>query len=256
MNIKTLKIATATLFGAVLLGGSQSAFANWDPGPCTAADKAGPAPCIEYEDSSTTPVTWWHFNGDPLHTNQWHGPNDAGGSTGSATNTFEFTGTSTLSCGSLEATCDLTLNGQVKKFQDASGNWKVGVKVLSGNVGSGGALCGAISVGGFPWYAGPDNPNTDPYHGPYDNSTGVDYPGPTAPNLIGSMGTIDVSVFLVPQCTVSDTHIHDVIFSNNGSGVSYFQFANELFTFPHSGTGVSVNGQLLVNDYVDDINIY
>ncbi|SOC28046.1 hypothetical protein SAMN05877962_1322 [Alloalcanivorax xenomutans] len=222
------KIIMLSALGVASFGLTQAANASWDSGACP-QPHTGPAPCVERNINGT----WEHFNGDGSHADEWHGP-------------IEFVGTSTLGCSIATAECTLSLTGNVKKFQDGSGNWHIGIQVVDGDV-TGSGLCPGINLSGFPWYAGPTTMHTG-----FSSSTGIPYPGP----YVGNMGNINLTA-LGGLITVNNSHVHDVTFDNNGSGASYFDFDSPLYTGGNSDndSGCDVDGRLFVNTY-DDINIY
>lgn len=119
--------------------------------------------------------------------------------------------------------------------------WIIHVRVKSGSV-TGGGLCGGISVGGFPWYAGPNSMHSG--HGP---GTGIPY---TAP-LVGSMGPIDMSAFGIINHT--GTHMHDITYDN---ATSSFVFDGPLLYSDESSTGCTVDGSLQVQSPIQALHIH
>lgn len=181
------KIIMLSALGVASFGLTQAANASWDSGACSGG---GPAPCIEYNDGTNT----YHFNGDGSHSGDWHG-HPGGGD-------FQFTGYTDLGCSLGQFYCELTLTGDVRKFQDGNGDWRIGVRVNSGSVAQGSEgdnECSNISVGGFPWYVG-DYPNDHTFGA----SSGMLYTG-TSSVYTGNVGDIDVTytVFGLPISLVT-----------------------------------------------------
>ena len=238
MKVKQIKVLLASILGVGLLGASQFAAADWDSGRCTSPNP-GPAPCVEHQASDGS---WWHFNGSGGNAGVWHGyPVNEDGQ--SPEQDFQFSGTTDLSCTLGAFTCELTLNGEVKKFQDGNGNWRIGVRVNSGSVAPGDEECDAISVGNFPWYAGHDPDQDAGFPGQHvlSNSTGIVYNG-TSSVYTGHIGQIDViySGLGFPITLVNDGHLHDVQYQNSTNS----------FLFGSSGTGSQDN--ILYEDGASD----
>lgn len=238
-----MRVAASALltFGLALLGTSQFASAGWVAGQCTST---GPAPCIEYFNGTS----WSHFNGDGGHADIWHGPSgDAPDDQdpGTRTNTFEFCGDTSLTCGSAVVECELCLYGQVRKcYDDSNSTWKVGIRVMDADV-TGGAfsLCGFVSVTGFPWYI---DENSE--HGPYSNDcdVGIPYDSTATPtiDLIGSIGPIGVSVPLL-GINVTNGHMHDITYNNIDTFVFGVDWRDEIiYNSSEGSTGCTVTGSL------------
>lgn len=262
MNVKQIKLILASVMGVGLMGASQFATADWESGACPRPNN-GPAPCIEHQDSTGA---WWHFNGDGSHADEWHGyPTNEDGQ--SPEQDFQFTGTTDLSCTLGAFTCDLTLNGEVKKFQDGEGNWRIGVRVNSGSVavGNGDDECEDITVGGFPWYAGHDPDHNGSFSGQHvlSSTTGIVYTG-TSSVYTGHVGQIDVgySVFGFPVSLVSDGHLHDVEYENSSSSFLFGSAGggsqdNIIYEggAADDDSGCTVDGALTLQPPAQDLNI-
>ncbi|WP_416390847.1 hypothetical protein NR756_13200 [Alloalcanivorax xenomutans] len=210
------KIIMLSALGVASFGLTQAANAGWEMDDCSNSP-SGPAPCIEWSNGTDT----YHFNGDGGHEDDWHG-HPSGGD-------FVFQGNTVLNCPlTPELDCTLTLDGQVKKFE-VDGQWHIGIRVNDSEV-SGGLLCGAVDVGGFPWYLGPTNE-----HDVFDENSGISWPA----SLIGNFGNIDVTALTIPVAT--NTHIHDVTYDN----VNTFSFDGNLYeNGTEVDTGCSVVGDL------------
>ena len=264
MNSKTIKLLLASVMGVGFLSVSQFAFADWDSGACPDPN-TGPAPCIEHQDSTGT---WWHFNGSGGHAgiNNWHGyPVNEDGQ--SPEQDFEFSGTTDLVCEAGAFTCELTLFGEVKKFQDDDDNWRIGVRVNDGDVtiGGGDDECENITVGGFPWYAGHDPDQNPGFPGQHvlSNSTGIVYTGGQS-YYTGHIGQIDVSysIFGFPIQLVDGGHLHDVEYHNSGSSFRFgsagvWNMDNILYEDGDADTdsGCTVDGTLSLQPPALDLNI-
>ncbi|WP_262462817.1 hypothetical protein [Alloalcanivorax balearicus] len=220
------KIIMLSALGAVSFGLTQAASAHWTNGACV----SGTAPCIEWNDNNLTGPK--HFNGTGSDNNVWHGHPNGGD--------FSFAGTTVLSCPGLPSIeCTLTLEGEVKKFNDGQ-DWRVGIRVNNSTI-TGGLLCGVVSVGGFPWYA--DETSEDDV---FDEDSGIVWPG----SLIGNFGNIDVSVF--GGAVASNTHIHDVTYNNTDT----FSFNGNLFeNGTEVDTGCSVVGDLELQPTSETLSI-
>jgi hypothetical protein len=230
MNKLWLKTVMMPLLGLAAFGLSQTAAASWVQGQCAERPNPdGPVPCIEHKDANGM---WWHFNGEGDHTNIWHGyPINEDGQ--APEEPFTFCGQSSLSCTvggiPVDLDCTLCLDGYVKKFQDDDNNWLIGVKVTGGTVSPGDGGCDDITLGGFPWYAGDNQPAPGNEHDNFGEHSGVPYAGSTLPGMFtGNFGAIDITytLFGIPVSLVTSGHVHSVDFNNNGGGMvrSDFQF--------------------------------
>lgn len=232
IKLSTLFFGT---FGVISLAFSQGAMANWEDEDCSQSP-SGSAPCFEYYDDSAGDT--YHFNGDGAHEDVWHGSPLGGDLT--------FTGDTVLTCpGYPELDCTLTLDGQVKKFEDANG-WNVGIKVTDGSI-SGGLLCGSVDVSGFPWFAGTLNT-----HDNFGETTGIAWPGPLEGNIGGSPDSGGIIVSLFSSAIVSDSHIHNVTYNN----VDTFSFTENLYeNGTDDDTGCSVVGDLELQPSADTLSV-
>lgn len=226
-----MKSITMLLLASGTIALSNGAFASWDAGPCSGG---GTAPCVEATDGSST----WHFNGDGSHADEWHGhPNSV--------DDLSFYGESFLDCPDLiSPTCNLRLNGQVKKCLDSNNDWRILIKVTGGSVTSGDLACGGISLGGFDWFA-----NHTGIHSGFadDCDQGILYGGP----LEGNIGDIDITYLgFIPVAT--NAHVHSVDFVN--SSPSYFDFNSVIYEPGEVSSGCSVTGRLYI-DNLDNITI-
>lgn len=268
MNKVWMKNVLPALFSLAALAFVQTASADWDPGDCSPIpNPSGTVPCIEHKDSNGN---WWHFNGGGGHAGEWHGyPVNEDGS--QPEEPFSFCGVSSVSCvvsgQTVELDCNLCLDSEFKKFQDANGEWLVGVRLVDGVVNPGDAGCSDISLGGFPWFAGSSFD-----HNNFDNATGIPYAGSTLPGTItgnfgggtSNGGGIDI-IYLGFITLVDDGHVHGVDFNNNGDGMvrSDFQFGLASTTMDamiYDGTGTpsncTVSGTLAVENPAQDINVW
>ncbi len=234
------KLLLSAIFGVAAWSLSSVAMAAWSSGPCPATT----SPCIEVVDSGNT----YHFNGGQQDI--WHG-HPTGGD-------FEFANSGVeLGCPGINPSCDLVLYGQVKKCEDSDGNWRLGVKVTGGD-SSGGFVCNALNLSGFPWYsadpAGHSHPGQCPFTDDCDNF--LPYV-PNASNYVGHFGEVTVSSFFGTH--VNAEHVHNVTFTpNNGSptpSTANFNFTGKTFT-DCSGDGDCTIDGILYLDNADALNVY
>lgn len=236
------KLLFSTILGAAAWSLSHVAVAGWVDGPCP-QPHIGPAPCIEavYHNGSTDPNDWdyHHFNGDGSQADRWKGAPRGGD--------FEFVGSNVdLQC-LLNLNCTLTLRGEVKKCQDSNGDWRIGVRVNSSSV-SGIFPCGAVSVGGFPWYS-KDHGITPHCEFANDCDDFILY-NPSATSYFANFGKIDVSALGVTL--VDGEHVHEVEFTP-GLNAS-FAFDSFFYDCEEDGN-CHINGVLSVSN-VNELNIY
>ena len=240
------KLLLSALLGMAAWSLSSVATAGWLTGPCDA--NPGPAPCIETVINGNT----YHFNGTGGHAGVWHGrPAAEGGGD------FDFSGSGVaLGCPGIEPSCDLVLNGQVKKCQDSNGEWRLGVRVTGGDA-SGSFTCDALSISGFPWYsADPSNhshPGQCPFTDDCDNFLPYD---PSASNYVGHFGEVTVSSFFGTH--VDAEHVHNVTFTANNQGATptaNFDFQNKTFTDCNGDGDCTIDGVLYLNN-ADELNVY
>jgi len=221
MSMEIKKVALAGIVGLAAYGFAGSAAAQTCAGSsATATD--GTWECVEYQDGTSTT-----YNAAP--SNVWFGP--AG--TSAASDTFTFTGNSTLNYSFISANCPLTLEGQVR--YDASGN-AIGIRVLDGTVGGSGT-CASIGISNFPWYASDNTTFTNS-----SSVSGAGTPGDVNPPAGGvttaNIGSITVEVFGSAVCT---GYLPDVDFANGNpvDNSSSFDFSGTIV-----GTSCGVNGVL------------
>ncbi|MEC8881642.1 MAG: hypothetical protein VYC49_15990 [Pseudomonadota bacterium] len=229
MKVINYKSILAGFMGTALLGFSSTALAGWDSNDCSGV--SGTAPCID-TDVGGSDV---HFNGTGGHAGNWHGAPGGGD--------FEFVGETLLTCPDLPpATCDLTLYGEVRKFQD-NGDWKIGLRVNDGSVASGDSLCAFIDVTDFEWFLGPDGVNSG-----FGPNSGVDYV-PSATSYTGNIGgsptTNGITVTVLGSPVAEYDYVESVIYDNQNT----FSFDSDLY---HIGTntssGCTVEGDLVLQD--------
>ncbi|MBL7250220.1 hypothetical protein ACLD02_10495 [Alloalcanivorax sp. C16-2] len=219
-TLKRNSLITGALGGALLML-SPLTQASWDSGACPTGLSV---PCVEHEYNGNV----YHFNGG--HADEWHG--DANG------DDFEFAGSGTLECPSQTLNCSISLDAQVKKFQDDQDDWRIGIKVNEANL-SGGFLCILADLEGLPWYLADSGT-----HDNFGNDDGVPWPGP----ITGNIGTLDV-----PLAGISDIHAHGVSYDNYDT----FNLTGDLY---ENGTddpqGCSLNGALQLQGDVDYLTVY
>ena len=225
MKIEALSL---TLLSLAVWSLSSITSADWDTGVCPSG---GSAPCIETEIDGNT----YHFNGTGGHADIWHGrPAAEGGGD------FVFEGDNVDLYCALDLNCTVALSGQVKKCQDSSGAWRIGVKVNSAIL-SNGTFCGAITVGGFPWYSkDPTIANHCPFEDDCDSFIPYD---PNATSYTGNFGSIDVSA--LGQPLVEGEHIHGVVFTP-GVGAN-IAFASDLYDCDENAN-CGLDGSLTINN--------
>ncbi|MBZ2188524.1 hypothetical protein K8B33_05420 [Alcanivorax sp. JB21] len=222
-----IKLAISTLLGIAAWSLSSMAMA-WDTGPCPSP--GGPAPCIEAVVGGNT----YHFNGSGAYADVWKGLPTTGAD-------FQFSGPTELGCGSLDLDCTLTLGGKVKKCQDSSGAWRIGVQVNSSNV-SGGFPCGTVVLGNFEWLAkDPTITSHCPFTDTCDNFIPYD---PNASDYTANFGEIDITVLFIPR--VRDGHVHGVVFTP-GAGAN-FAFNSQFYDCDENDLGCSVEGVLTLTN--------
>lgn len=240
---------------------SLPAYAGWYGGDCDYHySQPNSGVCIEYTDENGEK---WHMNshgGTPSYKGPFAPPltpTDGVYSSGPMDN-FVFRGQTDLSCfnGLVTLTCDLELEGKVKK--DGT---NVNIEIVDGDAinAYGDSLCNSVVIGDFPWYIGPNNP-TAPV--PSSHWDGITIGGtPIIP--LGSVGSLGFQVenpvwpyippFLVD---ITDAHINDVAFSNQGTGPSTFSFDQDILNNSDgSSTGCHIDGVLEVQNGVD-VDIY
>ncbi|MEP2591652.1 hypothetical protein [Marinobacter alexandrii] len=226
MKIKILPLTLLALGTWSLL--FSFAAADWDTGACPGT---GSAPCIETVINGNT----YYFNGTGLHADVWHGrPAAEGGGD------FVFEGDDVdLEC-ALNLSCSVALSGQIKKCQDSSGEWRIGVQVNSATL-SDGTFCGSINVSGFPWYS---KDPTITGHCPFEDDCDSFIPyDPDATSYAGNFGP--VSVAALGAALVDGEHIHDVVFTPGvGANIS---FASDLYDCNES-QDCSMNGVLTITN--------
>jgi hypothetical protein len=227
------KLLLTTLFGVAAWSLSSLAMANWNTGACPGT---GTAPCIETEINGNT----YHFNGSGGHAGVWHGrPAAEGGGD------FDFSDDSViLECPEDRLDCELSLSGEVKKCQDSSGDWRIGVRVNDADVSTGDFLCAFVSVGGFPWYS------KDPAiasHCPFEDACDSFIPYDSgASTYTANFGTIDVSAAGSPL--VSNGHLHSVIFTP-GVGANFnFTGPKKFFDCNDDELGCTIDGVLTIDN--------
>lgn len=237
------KILLSALFGIAAWSLSGAAAANWNTGACP-QPHTGPAPCIETEINGNT----YHFNGSGGHDGVWHGRPAAEG--GGA---FDFSGSGVeLSCPSATLSCNLTLSGEVKKCEDSTGNWRIGVKVTGADVSAGDFLCSFITVSGFPWYS------KDPSiasHCPFEDNCESFIPyNPGASTYTGNFGNVTVSASLFGTL-VDAEHLHGVVFTP-GVGANFdFTGPKTFFNCNDEEQDCSIDG-ILTLDNGTSLDIY
>ncbi|MCC4310640.1 hypothetical protein LL252_18915 [Alcanivorax marinus] len=231
MSIEMKKLALAGLVGVAAYGFAGSAAAQTCAGTSTTATD-GTWECVEYQDGTSST-----YNAAP--TGVWFGP----GGTDSNSDTFTFTGNSTLNYSFITATCGLTLEGHVRKNSDNS----ISIRVVDGDV-SGTGTCASIGVGGFPWYASDSTSFSDS-----SSVDGAGTPGDVHPPATGvtsaNIGQIEVSIFGSTVCT---GYMPDVEFGNGNpvTNSSYFDFDNDIV-----GTACGVSG-VLSSVLNEDVNAW
>ena len=220
MNKVWMNVLSA-LFSLAAFAFVQTTSVDWDPGGCSPIpNPSGTVPCIEHKDSNGD---WWHFNGGGGHAGVWHGcPVNEDGD--QPEEPFSFCGVSSMSCvvsgQTVELDCNLCLDSEFKKFQDGTGDWLVGVKLVDGDASSGDQDCNDISLGGFTWFAGPGTT-----HNNFDNTSGISYAGSSLPGTFtGNFGgvssagnSIDIT-YAGFVTLVDEGYVHGVDFNNNGGG--------------------------------------
>jgi hypothetical protein len=194
------KLLLSTLFGVIAWSISSVAAASWDTGACP-QPHAGPAPCVETEINGNT----YHFNGSGGHAGDWHGrPAAEGGGE------FGFSGNLDFSCTELTPRCELTWFGEVKKCQDSTGVWRIGVRVTDANMSAGDFLCNFFSMDGFPWYSGDSDAAS---HCPFEDDCNNFIPyDPGAPTYTARFGDITLSASLIGILANAE-HLHGVVFT-------------------------------------------
>jgi len=241
------KILITAIFGVAAWSLSSLAMASWSTGACPGS---GAAPCVETVINGNT----YHFNGSGGHAGVWHGrPAAEGGGD------FDFSGGRVDLICPLQFSCDLVLNGQVKKCEDSDGNWRLGVRVTGGNFSGGTFTCNnALTISGFPWYlADPASHDHDagqcPFTDDCDNFLPYD---PSASNYVGHLGEVTVSSFLGTH--IDAQHVHNVIFTANNQGATptaNLNFTNVMFSDCSGNGDCSIDG-ILYLDNADELNIY
>ena len=230
------KVILSMIWGLGAISLSYQALAGWEPGPCP-QPHTGPAPCIE---SITISDGAWHFNGGGGHDDEWHGAPGGGN--------ISFSGPVHLGCDSLDLECNVTLVGQIKKCQGPDGNWHVGIRADSFNLG-GAFPCGVISLSGFPWYS--KDPSIVPHCAFEDACENFNPYVLGASSYTFNIGSIDISVLSVLR--IADGHIHNLVFSNPGA----IAFDSAFYDCDENDLGCTVNGIVHYNNNNgDEINIY
>ena len=194
------KLLPSTLLGVAAWSLYGVAVANWNTGACP-QPHTGPAPCFETEINGNT----YHFNGSGGHAGYWHGvPLAEGGGD------FQFSSDAVdLSCPSASISCAFSSSGEVKKCQDSSGAWRIGVRVNTVELSAGDFVCNFLTVGGFPWYSkDPTIASHCPFEDDCDSFISYD---PSASTYTANFGSADVSS---PAGTLlSGEHLHGVVFT-------------------------------------------
>ncbi|MCE7508414.1 hypothetical protein [Alloalcanivorax xenomutans] len=221
------KIIMLSALGAASFGLTQAASAS------CATDTDSVWECAQYQNGSTS------YNNGP--TGVWFGPS------GDDTTEFTFSGTSTLNYGSIEATCTLSLDGQM--LYDDVGNG-IGVKVVSGSV-VGGGLCSSIGVSGFPWYA--SDTTTFNTSSRFSGANSADIYPNNSDYAEGNVGNITVTLFGSPICT---GYMPDVRFRNNSAdGQPVSEPSRFIFNNTIAGTSCGVSGEL-TSQNLYDVNVW
>ncbi len=216
----------AVSFGAIALNAS----ATISSGRCPTTNTSG-FDCMEWTDSGP----WYHTT-----QNDWFGP----GGTSGAGDTFPFTGETSLRCG-VGLDCTLTLNGQARMNTETGDDFSI--RVIDGSV-TGGILCGLVDLNFDPyWYADDDSEETT-----WDDNSFISDPGTLAPYTgfaTGSIGNINFAVSAL-GINISNGHMHNVQFHNNGVGSpgSYFAFDGPIYNPGHVESGCEISGDLYYND--------
>lgn len=250
------KLIAATVFGAAAL--STQAHAGWYGGDCAHyyGSENGTGVCVEYTDNTTAPNKW-HIGSDNNVTT-FKGPFVTpptpvdGQYTHDTMENFRFIGQSNLSClnGTVTASnCTLELDGKVKVDGTT-----VNIEVSDGSV-TGSGLCGNITIDDFAWYIAPNDSHDAVDFGP---NGGIPISG--QPPYVGAVGPIGFTVKgplgIVTLIDITDSHIHDVTFDNNGTSPSSFDFNNKIYeNGTENDTGCSIDGTLYVADD-NDIDIH
>ncbi|WP_370202621.1 hypothetical protein [Alloalcanivorax venustensis] len=194
---------------------SSVVVAGWEEGPCPQPG-TGPAPCFELTDDNDDV---WHFNGDGAHAAEWHG-HPLGGD-------LVFSGNNVdLSCSGFGMNCTFSLGSQVKKCQDSNGDWRIGVRITSGEA-SDGLFCGTIVLAGFPWYS---KDPTIPNHCPFEDDCDSLIPYVNgAFSYTANLGAIDMSILASP--VVTDGHLNNLVFTPGivANGEATVDFTNKAF---------------------------
>lgn len=235
------KLVLSTLFGVISWSIYGVAAASWDTGACP-QPHAGPAPCVETEINGNT----YHFNGKGGHAGGWHGrPAAEGGGE------FEFSGTDVdFTCTSADWGCNLALSGEVKKCQDSSGAWRIGVRVNAADLSSGDFACNFLTVGGFPWYSrDPSIASHCPFEDDCDNFVPYE---PSASTYTANFGNVTVGASLVGNL-VDAEHLHGVVFTP-GVGAN-FAFSSPFYNCDEEEQDCSIDGVLTI-DNAASLEIY
>ncbi|MBL7250214.1 hypothetical protein [Alloalcanivorax marinus] len=235
------KILLPSLLGVAASFLSSLSAANWDTGACP-QPHVGPAPCIETEINGNI----YHFNGNGGHVDGWHGRPEAEGG-----GEFDFLGTDLdLECDVVTYGCNLTLSGEVKKCQDSTGAWRIGVKMSRADLSPGQFVCNFITMSGFPWYS---KDSTITAHCPFEDNCDSFIPyDPNASTYIGNLGDISVDVSLVGNL-VNAEHLHGVVFTP-GIGAN-FSFSSPLYNCDEEEQDCSIDGVLTI-DNATSLEIY
>lgn len=216
--IKKLKVIL-TILVLVVYSGAE---AGWDAGLCPVT---GATPCIEHSYNGTS----YHINGTGDHADQWHGNiNDQD---------FTFRGDFVFTCPNMAPTsCELQVETEIKKFQDAAGAWSIGVRINDAVALPGSMACSLITFSGFPWYSSQSST-----HSGFGETTGMPYSGNTnyVGNYGGSAASGGISVSVLGAPLVSGAHIHNVDYDN----INTFEFDSDLYTSSGS-SGCSMIGRL------------
>jgi hypothetical protein len=226
----------STILGVAAWSLSSIASANWDTGACPQPHE-GPAPCIETEINGNT----YHFNGSGGHAGGWYGrPAAEGGGE------FDFSGTNLdFECNSVSwGGCNLALSGEVKRCQDSSGAWRIGVRVTDADMSPGGFACNFFIADGFPWYLkDPTIANHCPFEDDCDSFIPYD---PNASAYTASFGAISISASVIGDLAAEE-HMHNVVFTP-GVGAT-FDFTNKtFFDCDEEEGGCSIDGVLTLDN--------
>ena len=240
MNMKRL-LFLSTLCGVAAWSASGGAAANWDSGACP-QPHTGAAPCFETQINGNT----YHFNGSGGHSGDWHGLPEAEGG-----GDFQFSSDAIeVTCSATSARCGFSSSGQVKKCQDSSGVWRIGVRVNAVDLSPGDFLCNFVTVGGFPWYS---KDTTIANHCPFEDDCDSFIPyDSSASTYTADFGSVDVGTSL--GSLIDGEHLQGVVFTP-GVGDT-LDFSNKtFFACDETERDCSVDG-ILTLDNATSFDIY